>query len=133
LDGKRHRPERAGDVLGARRLTPRRAGDPAEVREGAGEPGLLGLACSPHRAAAASAPISSGRTSRARPSAACTKSRNSGAGRSGLDLNSGWYCDATKNGWSLISITSTSRSSGDVPEQTKPAASSRLRRKLLTS
>ena len=29
-----------------------------------------------------------------------TKSRNSGCGRSGRDLNSGWYCEATKKGWS---------------------------------
>ena len=32
--------------------------------------------------------------------AAATNSRNSGAGRSGRDLNSGWNCEATKNGWS---------------------------------
>ena len=37
---------------------------------------------------------------RARSNAAPTKSRNSGAGRSGRDLNSGWNCEATKNGWS---------------------------------
>ena len=33
-----------------------------------------------------------------RASAAPTNSRNSGAGRSGRDLNSGWNCEATKNG-----------------------------------
>ena len=54
-------------------------------------------------------------------SAAPTKSRNSGCGRSGRDLNSGWYCDATKNGWSGSSITSTRRSSGEVPLNTSPA------------
>jgi hypothetical protein len=31
-------------------------------------------------------------------SAAAMKSRNSGAGRSGRDLNSGWNCEATKKG-----------------------------------
>ena len=62
-----------------------------------------------------------------------TNSRNSGAGRSGRDLNSGWNCEATKNGWSASSMISTRRSSGDVPETTRPAFSSRRRRKLLTS
>ena len=62
-----------------------------------------------------------------------TNSRNSGAGRSGRDLNSGWNCDATKNGWSRSSMTSTRRSSGDVPDTTSPAASSRLRRQIVTS
>src|SRR6185312_13558475 len=52
-------------------------------------------------------------------SAAATKSRNSGAGRSGRDLNSGWNCEATKNGWSWSSMISTRRSSGDVPETTR--------------
>src|SRR5205085_9565271 len=69
----------------------------------------------------------------ARSTAAPTKSRNSGCGRSGRDLNSGWYWEATKNGWWGSSIASTSRSSGEVPEQTRPACSSRLRRWLLTS
>ena len=51
-----------------------------------------------------------------------TKSRNSGAGRSGRDLNSGWYCEATKNGCVSrgSSIASTSRSSGEVPEHDQP-------------
>ena len=70
---------------------------------------------------------------RARASAAPTNSRKSGCVRSGRDLNSGWYCDATKNGWSGSSTTSTRRSSGEVPEKTMPACSSRLRRWLLTS
>ena len=35
---------------------------------------------------------------RARASAAPTKSRKSGAGRVGRDLNSGWNCDATNHG-----------------------------------
>jgi hypothetical protein len=47
---------------------------------------------------------------------------NSGDGRSGRDLNSGWYCEATKNGWSRSSTISTRRSSGDVPETTRPGA-----------
>ena len=73
------------------------------------------------------------RGSRARSSAAATNSRNSGAGRSGRDLNSGWNCEATKNGWSRSSMTSTRRSSGDVPETTSPAASRRLRSEIDTS
>src|SRR5205807_5949088 len=88
------------------------------------------------RRAAGSAGASS-RSSTSRPSdrssAAFTNSRKSGCGRSGRDLNSGWNCAATKNGWSGSSMSSTSRSSGDVPEQTRPAASIRLRRWLLTS
>src|SRR3712207_7324442 len=36
-------------------------------------------------------------SSRTPPSDAATKSRNSGDGRSGRDLNSGWYCEATKD------------------------------------
>ena len=65
---------------------------------------------------------SSGRVASARASAAATNSRNSGAGRSGRDLNSGWNCEATKNGWSWISMISTRRSSGDVPEIDEPGA-----------
>src|SRR5204862_223806 len=59
--------------------------------------------------------------------------RNSGAGFSGRDLNSGWNCEATKNGWSLSSMISTRRSSGDVPDTTSPAASSLLRSEIDTS
>src|SRR5436190_8852822 len=40
----------------------------------------------------------SGTRPRARSSAARTNSRNSGCGRSGRELNSGWNCDATKKG-----------------------------------
>src|SRR5204862_8100096 len=65
--------------------------------------------------------------------AAATNSRNSGAGFSGRDLNSGWNCEATKNGWSLSSMISTRRSSGDVPDTTSPAASSLLRSEIDTS
>jgi len=81
----------------------------------------------------------SGRPS-ARSSAASMNPLNSGAGRSGRDLNSGWNCEATKNGWSSSSITSTRRSSGEVPETRSrdpgacPAAFvRRLRSRLLTS
>ena len=40
-----------------------------------------------------------------------------GAGRSGRLLNSGWAWVPTQNGWPASSMNSTSRSSGDVPEQ----------------
>ena len=36
-------------------------------------------------------------------------------GRVGRELNSGWNCEATKNGWSGSSTISTRRSSGEVP------------------
>ena len=65
--------------------------------------------------------------------AAAMKPLNSGAGRSGRDLNSGWNCEATKNGWSSSSTTSTKRSSGEVPEMLRPALCKRLRSRLLTS
>ena len=45
---------------------------------------------------------------------------NIGAGSHGLDLNSGWNCEATKYGWSLSSIISTKSSSGDNPLNTNP-------------
>ena len=49
---------------------------------------------------------------RDRWSAASTNSRNSGAGRVGRDLNSGWNCEATNHGWSGSSTISTSRPPG---------------------
>ena len=144
------------DALGALALVPERARDAAERGEGLVQPRALGVGGRPQelrskRPATASPGGSSPATPRsaspemassadsagARPpacsNAAPTKSRNSGAGRSGRDLNSGWNCEATKNGWSEISMISTRRSSGDVPEITRPSASSRRRRKLLTS
>ena len=39
--------------------------------------------------------------------AALMNSRNKGCGLSGLDLNSGWYWTATKNGWFFSSTIST--------------------------
>ena len=56
----------------------------------------------------------------ARSSAAPTNSRNSGAGRSGRLLNSGWACVPTQNGWSSSSMNSTSRPSGDVARAAEP-------------
>ncbi len=48
---------------------------------------------------------------------------NNGPGLFGLDLNSGWNCEATKYGWSFSSTISTNLPSGDVPEHIKPASS----------
>src|SRR4029453_15296300 len=63
----------------------------------------------------------------ARPSrtaiAAVTNPSNSGCGRSGRDLNSGWNWLATNHGWSRSSTISTRRPSGDWPESVIPAAS----------
>ena len=47
---------------------------------------------------------------------AATNPSNSGCGRSGRDLNSGWNWLATNHGWSLSSTISTSRPSGDWPD-----------------
>jgi len=74
----------------------------------------------------------SGRSA-ARFAAAPTKSRKSGSGRVGRELNSGWNWEATKNGWSGSSMISTRRSSGEVPLATRPSSSNRLRSMLLTS
>ena len=52
-----------------------------------------------------------------------TNSRNSGAGRLGRLLNSGWAWVPTQNGWLGSSMNSTSRPSGDAPEHTKPEPS----------
>ena len=46
-------------------------------------------------------------------------------GRSGRLLNSGWAWVPTQNGWSSSSMNSTSRRSGDMPLQRRPAASRR--------
>src|SRR5207245_6263633 len=54
--------------------------------------------------------------------AAPTKSRKSGCGRLGRERNSGWNCEATNQGWSRRSTISTSRSFGEVPENTMPAS-----------
>src|SRR5204863_6675917 len=62
--------------------------------------------------------------SRARASAAATNSRKSGAGRVGRDLNSGWNCDATNQGWSGSSTISTRRPSRKVPLTTRPPSTS---------
>ena len=56
--------------------------------------------------------------------AVATNPWNSGCGRSGRDLNSGWNWLATNHGWSLSSTISTSRPSGDWPESSIPAPSS---------
>src|SRR5215469_9403264 len=54
---------------------------------------------------------------------------NSGCGLVGRDRNSGCACVATKYGCTSTgsSTNSTSRPSGDIPEQTKPASSSAAR------
>ena len=136
--------EDEGDAeLGRDRLDPRRhlvgvggaldhagAGDqeePVAAREGA--PEALGReqarahdrrAASPARAAP---PARARRLSRL----ARTKSRNSGCGASGLDLNSGWYCTATNHGWSGSSAISTNFPSGVLPETTRPWSSTVFR------
>src|ERR1700691_5255756 len=58
--------------------------------------------------------------------AAAIRPENSGCGRVGRDRNSGWAWVATKNGWTSRgnSMNSTSRPSGDRPENTSPASSS---------
>ena len=56
--------------------------------EGVVQQAALRLACGRHE-------LTADRCSRERTSAAATNSRNSGAGRSGRDLNSGWNCEAT--------------------------------------
>src|SRR5439155_9972168 len=60
-------------------------------------------------------------------SAAAMSSRNSGWGRSGRLLNSGWAWVPTQNGWPASSMNSTRRSSGDTPEHHSPPSSSRVR------
>ncbi len=60
-------------------------------------------------------------------------SRNNCCGRFGRDLNSGWNWHATKNFFSGSSMISTKRSSGEVPENTSPAASIGSRYSLLNS
>ena len=154
LDLEPERAQLGGHGVGHGALAPRRALDLAQADEIGDQPLALAaerrcgtaltgaklLAGAAWRAAASRPWTRPGppaprpeRASRARSSAAPTNSRNSGCGRSGRDLNSGWYCDATKNGWSGSSMTSTRRSSGEVPQKTSPACSSRLRRWLLTS
>ncbi len=89
--------------VGAGPLVARRAVDPAERRERVVKPLALCVGGAPHRApardASASARWASLDSSSALPAAcaraAPTNSLNSGAGRSGRDLNSGWYWEAT--------------------------------------
>ena len=50
------------------------------------------------------------------------KAMNSGCGRFGLDLNSGWYCTPTKKRSPDSSTASTSRPSGDRPLSVRPLA-----------
>src|SRR3989442_7575779 len=50
-----------------------------------------------------------------------TKSAKRGWGASGFDLNSGWNCTATYQGWSVISAISTNLPSGVLPEMVRPA------------
>src|SRR6185503_5687048 len=72
--------------------------------------------------------IGRARRSGSRPSptaiAAVTNPSNSGCGRSGRLLNSGWNWLATNHGWSFSSTISTSRPSGLWPLRISPAASS---------
>ena len=53
---------------------------------------------------------------------ASTNPLNNGCALFGRDFNSGCACVPTKNGWSLTSMLSTRRPSGDVPEITRPAS-----------
>ena len=45
---------------------------------------------------------------------------NSGCGRIGFDLNSGWNWQARNHGWSGISTISTNLPSGVTPVTTRP-------------
>ena len=87
--------------------------------EAAGESGPIVFLChryvkeSSARRAAARTPS----REPARSSAAPTKSRKSGAGRVGRDLNSGWNWLATNQGWSGSSTISTSRPPGTSPRR----------------
>src|SRR5581483_4146426 len=83
--------------LGARALTSGRALDPAQRFEGAVELLTLRVGGAPHEpvSTTGSGPgWATGSAGPPRANAAPTNSRNSGAGRSGRDLNSGWYCEA---------------------------------------
>ena len=81
------------DDLGARALLTRRAVGAAQTGERVAEPTPLERCGDAHASrVTGSAPVARP-PERAR--AAPTKSRNSGAGRSGRDLNSGWNCEAT--------------------------------------
>src|SRR5262249_35925304 len=88
-----------------------------------------------HRAAMLRQAVAAGTACRvcARSRAAPTNSRNSGAGRVGRDLNSGWNWLATNHGWSGSSTTSTSRPSWNVPDTTSPASTTCWRYALFTS
>lgn len=59
--------------------------------------------------------------------AASMKPLNSGWGRLGLDLSSGWAWVAMNQGWSGSSIISTIRPSGDRPESIMPHFTSAVR------
>src|SRR5437899_2797648 len=71
------------------------------------------------------------------PTLCCSAARmnpwNSGWGRRGRELNSGWNCVATNQGWCGSSMISTSRPSGDSPLSTNPCLVSRSRKALLNS
>src|SRR5215470_11371951 len=94
----------------------------------------LAHALATERPAAAVTGCSAGLT-RDRSIAAAISPLNSGCGLVGLDRNSGWAWVATKNGCTArgSSTNSTRRPSGDMPEQTRPAASRAGRYELLTS
>ena len=65
--------------------------------------------------------------------AALIKPLNNGCALVGLDLNSGWNWQPTNQGWSGASTISTNRSSGEVPEMTRPASVNSFRYLLLNS
>src|SRR2546421_838477 len=69
----------------------------------------------------------------ARRTDAPMKSRNSGCGRLGRLLNSGWNCEPTNQGWSANSMISTKLLSAERPLTTTPCVSMRLRYSLLNS
>ena len=54
------------------------------------------------------------------PREAAMKAMNSGCGRFGRDLNSGWYCTPTKKRSPLSSTASTSLPSGERPLSVRP-------------
>src|SRR5580658_300667 len=57
--------------------------------------------------------------------AARMKDVKSGCGSKGFDLSSGWYCTPMNQGWPGSSTVSGSSPSGDMPEKSRPARSSR--------
>src|SRR5690606_7956352 len=66
-------------------------------------------------------------TSRLCSLAASMKLAKRGWGSKGRDFSSGWNCTPMNQGWSVRSTISGSLPSGEVPEKSRPLASSTLR------